>query len=711
LDIGAHTFLKPNGAVTRQPAARSDLSGFDALDGISAANEPAAAAPAPAAPAGKVRVTLPNAPQAPAAQQAAEPNGFDALEKIASAADPKAVEGMPAGDGAAAVGAGIINGIPVAGPYVMDKVQRGLATVRSFQSGQPYEGELAAVKKFTGDTMGENPGATSFGNVLGGVTATLPIAATGVGAAALGMRGALGTRFAAGAASGAGIGAADAVARGEDVGYNALLGAGAGGATPLVAKAIGAVAAPVVNKLTSLTQNSLSGASRANNALLSAVEAGGQDTTALRAELTRNPNLALADLNPALREQVVGLAQGGPQAAEVQSWVAGRRGAAGGQVRSAFDDAIGAAPDPVALKEQLAATAKANAKAGFGAAMKDAKPVDLSGLSNSTVGRINDATERALSTFTDDARAALSQPEKLHLAQQQLRREAEALSSSAVGSERLSAGDLRNVRSQLVDRIDAATGGKFKPAQAQFADDMSVREAFDRGADFRKARTGSAGVDDTVVALKREFAAMTEPEREAYRQGARVEIQRVMDAARNPARAGEALTDAEIHRGKLEVAFGKKETDKLLQAVEDTRRMADTNNRVFGGSDTAQRTAARETVKVRGESAPATELGVPALAGIIGGPGAAAAVVGSRLAGKGANALLQGAQRSADLTRNRLLANDLTRSGSEGAQVLNRLDQFLSQRKNAPRATSAAISQNAPLNLLIRAGGQRAYSP
>jgi hypothetical protein len=73
--------------------------------------------------------------------------------------------------------------------------------------------------------------------------------------------------------------------------------------------------------------------------------------------------------------------------------------------------------------------------------------------------RINDATERALSTFTDDARAALSQPEKLHLAQQQLRREAEGeeevLQQPPVVELAFAFCILHDVRHRLVCRLDA----------------------------------------------------------------------------------------------------------------------------------------------------------------------------------------------------------------------------------------------------------------
>lgn len=704
-DIGAHTFLRPNGAVKRGAggaAAPSDLSGFDALDALAGATAPSAA-PAGAQksePNGGVRVSLPNAPGAAGADV------FDALDKIASAGEPS-TEKPEAGSSAAAVGAGIISGIPVVGPTVMDKVQRGLASVRAYSSGKPYDQELERVRQFTQGTIAESPNAETFGKVLGGVVGLAPIASTGAGAAALGLRGNMLTRIAAGGASGAAIGAADAAARDEDAGRAGSLGFAIGAASPIAGRAIGMAAAPAINRLATAAQNTFGGASRANNALLAAVEASGQDIPALRAELARNPNLTLADLSPALREQVVGLAQGGPQAPAVQAWVNARREAAGGQVREAFDTAIGAAPDPVALREQLAQTAQTNARNAFQPILRNAQPVSLDGLSEGARGRIMQAHERALAPFSPDARAAFSDAERLHLTQQQLRREADTLGSSAAGSDRLAAGDVRNLRNEVVNRLDAATGGQFRTAQRQFADDLAVREAFDNGMSaLNRVRSGAQGLDARPEALRREWQGMSQPEREAYREGARTQIAATMDAARNPARAGEAITDADFNRQKLAIIFGDDEAGQIMRAVQDSRRMAETNNRVFGGSDTAQRTAARESVRVRGDSAPAAGLEIPALAGVVGGPGAAAASI----AAKGGNKLIGAMGRRSDTARNRMLADDLTAAGQGGEDVLNRLEAFLASRRGNPMRVRGAIERNAPLNLLIRSAAPQSVS-
>lgn len=209
----------------------------------------------------------------------------------------------------------------------------------------------------------------------------------------------------------------------------------------------------------------------------------------------------------------------------------------------------------------------------------------------------------------------------------------------------------------------------------------------------------SAGIDDRPEAMRRAWATMSEPEREAYRHGMRVEVDRVMETARNPARAGEAVADTGFNRDKLEIAFGRRETDRLMNAFEDTRSMAATNNAALGGSDTAHRTAARESVAVRAQRGAVT-LPFHAVAGIAGGvPG-----VGASLALEGGYRGVGHLLRRADMTRNRLLANDLTAAGPQGEAVVNRLMAYM-QEQAAP-TWLPRLANDPSVNLLFQATGR-----
>lgn len=157
-----------------------------------------------------------------------------------------------AGDQSAAVGRGLINGIPVAGPYLLGGLNRVAAGVRSLQNDTKFSDELRNVEGFSDATAEANPGSTLAGEVAGGVIGTAPIvaaapAAFGAGAAALPMR------MGAAALTGAGLGGADAAARsGGDPAstlQGAELGLGLGAAGPLVASGVGKVVGTLAGRL------------------------------------------------------------------------------------------------------------------------------------------------------------------------------------------------------------------------------------------------------------------------------------------------------------------------------------------------------------------------------------------------------------------------------------------------------------------------------
>ena len=72
-------------------------------------------------------------------------------------------------------------------------------------------------------------------------------------------------------------------------------------------------------------------------------------------------------------------------------------------------------------------------------------------------------------------------PEQAHSIQSQMRYEASTLGKSSTGADRLTGGQIMNTRNQLVNAIDDATGGDYKPGLAKYKDAMQVQEAFDDG--------------------------------------------------------------------------------------------------------------------------------------------------------------------------------------------------------------------------------------
>ncbi|KQP50841.1 hypothetical protein ASG40_13015 [Methylobacterium sp. Leaf399] len=161
-------------------------------------------------------------------------------------ADPATVSDLPTaglpGDGTAAIGRGIINGVPVAGPYLLAGVNRAAAAVRALKNDTTFSDELGKVERFGEATAKANPWATTGGEIAGGVAGTIPLvmaapAAFGAGA------GSLLARTAASTASGAVLGGADAAVRSDAdanaTGWGAGMGAGLGAAGPVAGRLIG----------------------------------------------------------------------------------------------------------------------------------------------------------------------------------------------------------------------------------------------------------------------------------------------------------------------------------------------------------------------------------------------------------------------------------------------------------------------------------------
>lgn len=149
--------------------------------------------------------------------------------------------GQP-GSEAAAVGRGIINGVPVVGPYLLGGVNRAVAGVRSLKNDTKFSDELKTVEGFGEATAKENPWSSTGGELAGGVLGTAPLvaaapAAFGAGTASLKMR--------AGASllSGAGLGAADSAVRSDgdptSTVVGGTIGAGLGAAGPIVGAGVG----------------------------------------------------------------------------------------------------------------------------------------------------------------------------------------------------------------------------------------------------------------------------------------------------------------------------------------------------------------------------------------------------------------------------------------------------------------------------------------
>jgi hypothetical protein len=84
------------------------------------------------------------------------------------------------------------------------------------------------------------------------------------------------------------------------------------------------------------------------------------------------------------------------------------------------------------------------------------------------------------------------------------------------------------------------------------------------------------------------------------RQGVRVAVDQKINSTRFAARTGAAIPDVGFNRAKLEAVLGPTETAQLARALQSEQAIADTNGKLFAGSQTEPRRQAVKSVEVRG---------------------------------------------------------------------------------------------------------------
>ncbi|MCJ2089585.1 hypothetical protein MKK88_26875 [Methylobacterium sp. E-005] len=216
-----------------------------------------------------------------------------------------------AGDASAAVGRGLVNGVPIIGPYALSGLEHAAAGVRSLQSGEPYADELKRVQGYSQQTADANPGATTAGEIGGGIVGTAPLIAAAPAVFGAGSGG-LALRSAASMGTGAIMGGADSAVRSGGDPIEARNGAIAGGALGVVAPAAGSAIGAGIRKFYDLVgglRAPESGFGSAATRMLGedVAHSGGVDAVRSRLDELGSPAMLL-DASPSLQGQAQGLA-------------------------------------------------------------------------------------------------------------------------------------------------------------------------------------------------------------------------------------------------------------------------------------------------------------------------------------------------------------------------------------------------------------------
>lgn len=605
---------------------------------------------------------------------------FDEGQRLLAEEDQKKrLEGPQGAVGAGMVGA--LEGVPVAGPVLRGTAERGAAIASTVMNGGTYDENLKQAQGITQQAQNAHPIASVAGNIVGGVGAMAPVVAAAPALMGASGTASLGQNMLLGGLSGAVIGGADSAVRSggdlEQTGKGAITGGAFGAGAPLAGKLIGAG----VNKLTGMVRN-VTPTGAAGNNLRDALVSSGASADEIAAELARNPRLSPMDVDPNLQQMAMNLAnQGGKSRSVLNSAVENRLSGAKGAVSDAFDTAITQTPDVKLYLDNLKQTTAANARKAFGDALTGAKPVDVTPVLESIDNAISPGVNGVVSKASDipqgpveqalarvraklaNGNEVLTDAERLHQIQSGLRTEADTLAKSASGQDKLVANALRDVRQKLITQIDEATGGKFRPAQKQFADDNAIQDAFDKGLEVFKGGTTKNSLENRPEYWADWVKNATPAELDAAKTGVRVAVDQAVSSVRNAVAKGQAIADVDFNVARLESLLGKKETSTLVQALKDEQRIAQTNAKLFAGSQTAPRQAVNKLTEVT-QVQPGISITTP-LAGLtgfqVGGLPGAAAGVGLSLGRKA----VQAGQQARDIARNRLMAEaisgDITR--------------------------------------------------
>jgi hypothetical protein len=415
------------------------------------------------------------------------------------------------------------------------------------------------------------------------------------------------------------------------------------------------------------------------------------------ARMRSNPRLTAADVSDPVRTYTQALVDPNQPGAQniISNAIKNRIGSRTEATNTAFTQAMGPAPDVGAMVEGLKQRARQAGRQAIQPALENAKPVDVSPVIAAIDEKLKpgvnplldpgsklplSAEQEALARFkqqlTTGDGETLYDPQRLHRVQSDIGDQAFQLSKSADPKDRMLGSQLRTMNEKLIDQIDEASGGAYRPARQQFKDAKDIHQAFDEGFDVLKNRSGTSGFEDRPEALAQWMKTATPEEVVAKRLGVRADMDQKINGVKNGALAGQTVTAIPYNQQKLQTLFGDKEANRLIQVMRDSQDEATTNARILGNSKTAETLAAREALKVRDVTGGSPLTGVaPALGEVLGQAAGAHGGIGF-LASLGLSGAKMGYQKVGQMTdraRNVEFARNALSTGSAREATMNAL--------------------------------------
>jgi hypothetical protein len=363
-------------------------------------------------------------------------------------------------------------------------------------------------------------------------------------------------------------------------------------------------ALPILNRLSNYKKN------KAFSDLVESI--GSENLPMVVREMRNNPRLAPADLSPSVLQDTQSLfvKDVAPETVNyLKNTSAARMGSSKDAIDMAYDTSTGVSVDLAKKMDDLAKAARKVGDDQINPLIKNAKPVNVNKtleeidavLKPGVMAKVTSESELPLTSVKKElaqVRAFLANKsemrtdaDQLNRFQSNLRVTAENLLKSTDGQSKNLGNQLLKVRKNLIDDIDAATPG-YKNALSAYRDEKNIADAFKEGYDG--LFSSSKKMENTPSFVKKWFDGLSDAEKQAAREGARASIATEIGVARNPALAGERLSRSDFNQEKLRILFGEEEANKLIKALADERKIADTHNKVIENSQTAMRTASKE---------------------------------------------------------------------------------------------------------------------
>lgn len=608
---------------------------------------------------------------------------------------------------------GAVEGIPIVGPFIRRGAEMAAAATLAPFSDLTYSEILQQIDEETEREKAANPVLDVGSQVGGAMLSTAGVGLTGTGAKLLGQGGqTLGQRVAQSALSGGVIGAADQAARGavgegvdpEQVTGAGAIGAGIGGALPIVGAGVRAGVRPLVERSRNASlraRNPAAAAAKGVQEALQADKASGQalmGAEEIAAAFRNNQPIFTADLGGEnIRALARAAANQAPDArASLARATSDRFADQSGRIVDMVRRAAGGAVDDLSAQEALLGAARAANRPAYRKAFtdKNAKALFTPGLqdlmqSPSLRAAVRGVPERsadrgALEGFKEIANPFTRNSQGAYVLKQQadgatatpslqfwdqVKRNLDSMIGKAQrAGDNPRAADLMGIKKALVSELDEAVPS-YAAARKGAASFFAAEDAIEAGKKFAKTTRMNPE-------FKRGFKAMTRAEKDAFKIGYASELIDIARSSNDRSNVIRRMFMTPEAREKLTVAFGKGGA-KDFQSFVRVENAMDMLRGAFGNSTTTRQLIESGIVN----AGPAAGAGGGAW-WLTGDPtvgfGAAAVAAGAKAASQGLKSKIN--QRVMGEVADILLSNDpeaierLVQSAARSPQTMASVD-------------------------------------